>query len=75
MNINLNVKGQAICLNGATEISDLIKALEYCLGGGVGSKTFGCVEAREPSSGLASGTEAFSSLPANSPDGYQLTDC
>jgi hypothetical protein len=72
MNINLNVKGQAICLNGATEISDLIGALEYCLGGGVGSKTFGCIQAGEPGSGRSAGTETFSSQPAN---GYQLTDC
>ncbi len=45
MNIKLSVKGKEICLNGEDELTDLLKGLEFAMGGGRGAQTFGCVTA------------------------------
>lgn len=45
MNIKLSVKGKEICLSGEAELTDLLKGLEFAMGGGRGAQTFGCVTA------------------------------
>lgn len=73
MNIKLSVKGHSICLNGATEVNDLVKALEYSLAGGLEAKTFGCVVAGDGKR-LPNGAQTFSEMPPHYPKEYELTD-
>lgn len=52
MKLNLSIKGQALTLNHA-EVNDLLRGLEFALGGGSGQRSFGCVTAH--SDGFAAG--------------------
>lgn len=83
MKLNISVKGKAFDLN-ASEVNNLLQGLEFAMGGGSGSKTFGCVTARCEGVGSlsrsqgAGGTERFTAeredLNAGIAPEY-LTDC
>lgn len=59
MKINFEIKGQRLTLN-SREVNDLLKGLEYALGGGNGAKTFGAVTVSGAAAQGAGGSQFFS---------------
>lgn len=56
MTIHLAIKGQRLSLDHA-EVNDLLRSLEFALGGGNGQRQFGCVTASCDGAAAAQGSK------------------